>query len=197
MCLQCGRPGFNPWVGKIPWRRAWQPTPVFLPGESSWTEEPVELQSMGSQRVWYNWEIKHMVYKWQHWDIRCSDTQSRFNYKRKNVELLFWKCFQGKQMFANKINVPAWVLCLLRQAGSLSRKKSLWEEVFSKPAKRYASLGSMLSQEMLRKLERLPGACRVHPNCVSIMAGLLSPTSSKPTSPPQPICTILQGLYCV
>jgi len=27
-------PGFNPWVGKIPWRRAWQPTPVFLSGES-------------------------------------------------------------------------------------------------------------------------------------------------------------------
>ena len=28
------RCGFNPWVGKIPWRRKWQPTPVFLPGES-------------------------------------------------------------------------------------------------------------------------------------------------------------------
>ena len=28
------RPGFDPWVGKIPWRRAWQPTPIFLPGES-------------------------------------------------------------------------------------------------------------------------------------------------------------------
>ena len=26
--------GFDPWVGKIPYRRAWQPTPVFLPGES-------------------------------------------------------------------------------------------------------------------------------------------------------------------
>ena len=25
--------GFNPWVGKIPWKREWQPTPVFLPGE--------------------------------------------------------------------------------------------------------------------------------------------------------------------
>ena len=24
---------FDPWVGKIPWRRAWQPTPLFLPGE--------------------------------------------------------------------------------------------------------------------------------------------------------------------
>ena len=32
--LQCRRPGFDPWVGKIPWRRAWQPTPVFLPEES-------------------------------------------------------------------------------------------------------------------------------------------------------------------
>ena len=32
--LQCRRPGFYPWVGKIPWERKWQPTPVFLPGES-------------------------------------------------------------------------------------------------------------------------------------------------------------------
>ena len=31
--LQCRRPGFNPWHGKISWRREWQPTPVFLPGE--------------------------------------------------------------------------------------------------------------------------------------------------------------------
>ena len=30
----CRRPRFNPWVGKIPWRREWLPTPVFLPGES-------------------------------------------------------------------------------------------------------------------------------------------------------------------
>ena len=31
---QCTRLGFNPWVEKIPWRRTWQPTSVFLPGES-------------------------------------------------------------------------------------------------------------------------------------------------------------------
>ena len=42
---------FNPWIEKIPWKRAWQPTPVFLPGESQWTEEPGELQSVRSQRV--------------------------------------------------------------------------------------------------------------------------------------------------
>ena len=33
ICLECGRPRFDPWVRKIPWRRKWQPTPVFLPGE--------------------------------------------------------------------------------------------------------------------------------------------------------------------
>ena len=31
--LQCRRPVFDPWVGKIPWKREWQPTSVFLPGE--------------------------------------------------------------------------------------------------------------------------------------------------------------------
>ena len=34
VCLQCGIPGFDPWVRKIPWRRKWPPTPVRLPGES-------------------------------------------------------------------------------------------------------------------------------------------------------------------
>ena len=34
VCLQCRKPGFNPWVRKIPWRRKWQSIPVFLPGES-------------------------------------------------------------------------------------------------------------------------------------------------------------------
>ena len=32
-CRRCKRWGFEPWVGKIPWRRKWQPTPVFLPGK--------------------------------------------------------------------------------------------------------------------------------------------------------------------
>ena len=31
--LRCRRPWFDHWVRKIPWRREWQPTPVFLPGE--------------------------------------------------------------------------------------------------------------------------------------------------------------------
>ena len=48
---QYRRRGFSPWVKKIPCRRAWQPTPVFLPGESPWTEATGELQSMVSQSI--------------------------------------------------------------------------------------------------------------------------------------------------
>ena len=46
------RHGFNSRVGKIPWRRAWQPTPVLLPGESRGQRSLMENpQSIGSQGV--------------------------------------------------------------------------------------------------------------------------------------------------
>ena len=35
-CRRCKRCWLNPWVGKIPWRRAWQTTPLYLPTESHW-----------------------------------------------------------------------------------------------------------------------------------------------------------------
>ena len=56
-CLQCGRPGIYPWVGKIPWRTAWRPTPVFLPGEYSRRAELCGIQPIGSQRVRYIYSI--------------------------------------------------------------------------------------------------------------------------------------------
>ena len=45
---------FNPWVGKIPWRRAWQPTPVFLPGESQ------EQRSLVGYNPWGRKELDMM-----------------------------------------------------------------------------------------------------------------------------------------
>ena len=46
---QCKRCGFDPWVGKIPWRRKRQPTPVFLPGESH-GQRSLESYSPGGHR---------------------------------------------------------------------------------------------------------------------------------------------------
>ena len=42
--------GSIPWVRKIPWRRVWQPTPVFLPGESQ-GQRSLVAAVLGSQRV--------------------------------------------------------------------------------------------------------------------------------------------------
>ena len=53
------RCGLWPWVGKIPRRRKWQPSPLFFPGESTWKKEPGGLRSMGSWRVGHDWVSKH------------------------------------------------------------------------------------------------------------------------------------------
>ena len=46
---------FNPWAGKIPWRRKWQPIPIFFPGKSHVQRSPAVYRSMGSQGVRHNW----------------------------------------------------------------------------------------------------------------------------------------------
>ena len=56
LCLQCGRPRFHPWVGKIPWRREQLPTPVFWPGEfhrlySPWGRKESDMTERLPQEV--------------------------------------------------------------------------------------------------------------------------------------------------
>ena len=45
-CRRHRRHRFNPWVGKIPWWRKWQPTSLFLPGKIPWTERPGGLHML-------------------------------------------------------------------------------------------------------------------------------------------------------
>ena len=52
LTCQCRRHGFDPWVRKIPFRRKWQPAPVFLPGKAH------GQRTMGSQRIGHNWATK-------------------------------------------------------------------------------------------------------------------------------------------
>ena len=67
ICLQCKRPGLDPWVGKIPWKREWLPTPVFLSGEFHRQKSLVGSKSMGSQRIGHNLATKpsQSVQKWR------------------------------------------------------------------------------------------------------------------------------------
>ena len=53
------RRGFDPWVRKIPRRRKWQCTPIFLPGKSHRQRSLVSCSPWGSQRVGYNLGTEH------------------------------------------------------------------------------------------------------------------------------------------
>ena len=48
---------FNPWVREIPWRRKWQPTPVFLPGESHHKRNMTGYSPWDHKRVKHNWRV--------------------------------------------------------------------------------------------------------------------------------------------
>ena len=66
---------FDPWVRKLSKRRKWQPTPVLLPGESPWTQEPGGRPSMWSQSVGRNFKTEHThTYAQRHfcWRSRIS-----------------------------------------------------------------------------------------------------------------------------
>ena len=52
---KCRRHWFDPWVGKIPWRSKWQPTPVFLPGECHGQRSPVGYSLWSRKRVTQDW----------------------------------------------------------------------------------------------------------------------------------------------
>ena len=63
ICLQGWRPRFNPWIGKI-WRRKWQSTRVFLPGESHRESSLVGQTQLMTSKHWSK-------YSQVHWALNC------------------------------------------------------------------------------------------------------------------------------
>ena len=58
---QCRRCSFNPWFGKMPWRRKWQPTLVFLPEKSHGQRSLVDYSSWGHKRLGHNLATKTTI----------------------------------------------------------------------------------------------------------------------------------------
>ena len=75
--FQCGRHRFDPWVGKMPWRREWQPTPVFLPRKFREQRSLAGPQSMGVAKSWTrfdNWV------SWLFWENHCLNLSATSNW---------------------------------------------------------------------------------------------------------------------
>ena len=59
---QCSRLGFDPWVRKVPWRRKWQPTPVFLPGKPHGQRSLVGYSPWGRKRIRHDLVTKQQMF---------------------------------------------------------------------------------------------------------------------------------------
>ena len=113
------------WFGMIPWRRAWQPTPVFLPRESPWSEEPGRLQSTRSQRVRYDWARMHehthkaSCVSQSPWNLLLRMSYFSLNNQGSLFLILllwsnlwnpFWKCFLFPQCQTLSFRPLNWIL---------------------------------------------------------------------------------------
>ena len=61
-CRKCKRCRYNPWVGKIPWRRKWQLTPIFLPGKSHGQGNLAGSSPWGHKRVAHDLATKQQAW---------------------------------------------------------------------------------------------------------------------------------------
>ena len=79
---------FNPWIKKIPWSRAWQPTPVFLPGES---HRQRNLGSVDSESwTWLKWLSTHPAHSRDH--FKTSTHFKCFNLKALQFSSVTQSC---------------------------------------------------------------------------------------------------------
>ena len=100
LTCQCNRHGFDPWVRKIPWRRKWQPTPVFFPGKFHGQRSLAGYSPWGQKRVGHNLATKqqqpkvdYMVkkfkaykavfnenhFRYQHFPFKCRTSHSYYD----------------------------------------------------------------------------------------------------------------------
>ena len=81
--LQCRPPRFDPWVPKIPWRREWQPTPVFLPGGFHGQRSLVGCSPWGCTRVGHDFTISAQhTQTHTHYIYMCCNAYSDSYYER-------------------------------------------------------------------------------------------------------------------
>ena len=100
-CWRCERCGFSPWIGKIPWRRKWKPTPVFLFGKFH------GQRSLVGYRSWDPKELDATEHK--HTTIRTTGPLAKRSNQHPSLE-----AFQNSPCYPNKRHI----LCSLHLGNS-------------------------------------------------------------------------------
>ena len=98
ICLQCKKPGFNSWVGKLPCIREWQPTPV-LPEESHEQKSPEGYSPWGHKESDTTEQLTlHFISWWSKFVVYLFFSGDSFCWTRPFLQtMLFESCFARKQ----------------------------------------------------------------------------------------------------
>ena len=105
-CRRPKRHGFNPWVRKIPWRRKWQPTPVFLFGESHEQRSLASYIPCGCKESDRTQHITEAYYLWTSFKIMSKNFfLILFCCLIHLLGLSFWKLLASKTTYINILNI--------------------------------------------------------------------------------------------
>ena len=114
--------GSNSQIGKILWRRKWQPTPVFLPGKSHGQRRHIGLQSMGSQRIQQDLQLNNMPSFHRHWSL-INFLPTKVYLKRlspREPNLWQWASFMrsadGYEEKLRNAKIKKWVVTKMKRA---------------------------------------------------------------------------------
>ena len=113
---QCKRHRLNPWIRTIPWRRKWQPTPVFLPEQSQGLRILVGYSPQGCNRVRHDWATKQqqriirnsgqvlLLDSFAALDLR---SLSFLIHKMRMMLPSFWGCYDGWGSWTHSVNIDS------------------------------------------------------------------------------------------
>ena len=133
------RHGFHPWIGKIPQGRTWQPTPVFLPGESHGQRSLVGYNPWGhkSQTQLSDWAYMHTLC-----DLAPNSlSQELHEWARQtaspsswSVWSMGWSAYGGgwdsanmAKVFTEDVLTSQWITCIAQQSRKTNQKLQQWK----------------------------------------------------------------------
>ena len=152
-CRRHKRRRFDPWVGKIPWRRARQPTPVFLPGESHGQRSLVGYSPWGHKESDTNEATEHAQGSKKMLELLCP-----VRWQWADVQFLFWE-----SLVLPKSNSLTWLDGItnamdmnLGKLQEVVRVRKAWHAAVHRVAKRQTQLGDWTATT---KLSSPPTSC--------------------------------------
>ena len=156
-CRRCRRCGFSPWVGKIPWNRKWQPTPVSLPGKFHRQRNlagysPWGLKELGTPEKWST----HIYIAQELCSMLCNGLHGERVWRRVDIwiwiKIFFavpWGC-QQRLFRGSDDSLKCWLMRVI------SRKKE-GEWVFKAKEKMIEDMEAQESMNLVLEKSHIPG----------------------------------------